>query len=452
MSDHHLGSEEFQRLAAGELSQEETTRASLHLLCCPACRRRLAAIASEAAQLLKVLLGDLLSDSSAASPGVFASNGGMGENGTARNVVSSDPERLDQELSQLSPCARRPRIREDSRFHCPELAVHLLRRSWEMRREDPVAAEDLAGQALEIAQCLTETPGAQDRFFDLRARAWAYIGNARRIRSDLKGALTAFEEAEQFLALGSREPLRRAEVLLFKGVAFREQRKLQDATRLFDQAIAIYRWAGDKSGLCQSLICKARIYELEDEMEEAIPLLVEASDLIDAEADPYFLLCVWQNLATCLVNAGEPQEALELLPAVQKLSAEVGQHYDALRLRWLEGLVARDLGETDRAEEILREVRDGFILDGMGFDAALVSLDLASMLLAQNRTPETRRLAEEMLPIFNSMDIRREAFAALILFQRAALREEATVQMVRDIATCLRKAAGTSTLRYEKPS
>jgi hypothetical protein len=57
-----------------------------------------------------------------------------------------------------------------------------------------------------------------------------------------------------------------------------------------------------------------------------------------------------------------------------------------------------------------------------------------------------------MLPIFDSLDIRREAFASLILFQQAALREEATVQMVQEIAACLRKASAQPALRYEKPS
>ena len=47
---------------------------------------------------------------------------------------------------------------------------------------------------------------------------------------------------------------------------------------------------------------------------------------------------------------------------------------------------------------------------------SVASLDLAALYAAQGRTAEVRRLAEEMLPVFTSRRIHREALAALIVF------------------------------------
>ena len=48
------------------------------------------------------------------------------------------------------------------------------------------------------------------------------------------------------------------------------------------------------------------------------------------------------------------------------------------------------------------------------YDAAIVSMDLALLYLRQRRTAELKTLAKEMLPIFRSQDVHREAVAALV--------------------------------------
>jgi hypothetical protein len=72
----------------------------------------------------------------------------------------------------------------------------------------------------------------------------------------------------------------------------------------------------------------------------------------------------------------------------------------------------------------------------------MASLDLAGVSAQLGRTAEVKRLAEEMLPIFRSRDIHREAIAALIMFQSAAADEQqASVALVEALSTYLRKSA-----------
>ena len=86
--------------------------------------------------------------------------------------------------------------------------------------------------------------------------------------------------------------------------------------------------------------------------------------------------------------------------------------------------------------------------DARAFDAAQVSLDLAALYLRQGRSEETRLLATELIPIFQSRDIYREALAAVIVFQQAAAMEQLTAGLVEEIAAYLEKARCNPELRF----
>ena len=72
-------------------------------------------------------------------------------------------------------------------------------------------------------------------------------------------------------------------------------------------------------------------------------------------------------------------------------------------------------------------------------DAALVSLDLAALLAGQGRTEELKVLAAEILPVFESREVHREAMASLLLFQQACAEERATLELIQQIAAALRR-------------
>jgi hypothetical protein len=58
-------------------------------------------------------------------------------------------------------------------------------------------------------------------------------------------------------------------------------------------------------------------------------------------------------------------------------------------------------------------------------------------------------LAREMIPIFESEDIHREALAALEVFRQAALRERASAKLVDRVARYLEAARKNPDLKFE---
>ncbi|HET9225100.1 MAG TPA: hypothetical protein VFR31_00415, partial [Thermoanaerobaculia bacterium] len=80
-----------------------------------------------------------------------------------------------------------------------------------------------------------------------------------------------------------------------------------------------------------------------------------------------------------------------------------------------------------------------------------VSLELASLYAEQGRTEDLKRLAKEMLPIFSSLQIHREALAALAFLRQAIETEKASLEMVTSVAAYLRRARHNPELRFELP-
>lgn len=125
---------------------------------------------------------------------------------------------------------------------------------------------------------------------------------------------------------------------------------------------------------------------------------------------------------------------------------------DLLRLRWLEGLVALGLLRTEQAEVAFREVREAFGELGLGYDAALASLDLATVYVLQGRAAEVRQLSEETLTLSKAYGLHEEALAALLALCNAARLDQAGLELVREISGFLRRFQHDPDLRFSPAS
>jgi tetratricopeptide (TPR) repeat protein len=244
----------------------------------------------------------------------------------------------------------------------------------------------------------------------------------------------------------------RAEPLYLKAGLLKDQTRFEEARTTFDQVIAIYRWSGNKLRQSQALLSQANMLHLAGEPEAGIEVLREAERLAEGELDPRLVLGIKQHLAAHLVDTGAAHQARQLMPTIHALAAGCATQIDRVRIRWLEGLIAAKLGESSQAERILTSVRQDFLDLDIGYDAAVVSLELAALYLESGQVEQTAQLANEMVPIFRALDLSREAFGALVLFQRALVMETASVGMAQDIAAFLRRSSSRPGLRSERPS
>lgn len=416
MEDYHLSLETLARWLAGSLEHDEVLRLVVpHVLDrCPVCRER-----RDEIRRLQREVGHW-SEEVAVMEGLQA------------------PELWERLAARPYPEQLRA-VEADEDLHAWGLCRLILTKSREAVFSDPARAVDLANLALQVVRHLGE---AYDPswILDLRARCFAYLGNARRVLGELRSAEDAFSKANACLSRSGTGNLEvQAEVVSLESSLRRAQRRLPESAELVDMALEIYQQTGNRQGVAKSLLKKAKLREEMDDLPGSIKLLRNAASEIDPQRERRLFNVARYNLLGCLALAERYADAEQLLPEVRDLFLEDAQSIDFLRLQWTEGLIHLGLGRLGPAEAAFREVQREFLARGMGYDAALVSLDLARLYAQEGCVDDLKKLAAELLPVFEARDVHREAIVALLIFQRACEEERTTVEMIREVAGFLRR-------------
>ncbi len=314
-------------------------------------------------------------------------------------------------------------------------------RSFETGLDEPERAASLARLAVWVAEQTVDAEAVSRLDHDLLGAAWAQLGNALRIASDLQEAEAAFAAAREHLDRGTGDPLDRARLLSFEASLAGDRGRYRDGIVRCHKATRLLRRAGDDHGQGRVLIQEANLHVNAGDMTTAIRCLDLAAARIDPAREPRLALVARHNLASYLDQQERYDEARERLEQARPLARRLGHRLDLVRLSWLEGRIAFHRGDVRHAEERWNEARAAFVERRVAYDAALVSLELAGLLARQSRWAELHRLVEEMVPIFRSRSLHREVQTALMLF-RDAVRDEAAgvAELARDVWLYLERA------------
>jgi tetratricopeptide (TPR) repeat protein len=348
-------------------------------------------------------------------------------------------------LKDLTPEKRRLLVETSREHQSWALAERLCHESAEAASNRADLALELAGLALRVAEL---SPGSETWRLRLLGYCLFFLANARRVGNDMRGAGEAFARARERWEAGAPADsgvLAEWRVLSLEGSLRRDERRFSEAIEVLDRALAL----APREAAGRILLKKGSTLEQMGEGEKAIAVLQEAIPLIEKEQEPRLLWILRFNLAGSLCEVGRYVEAYELLPEIRDTAISLRKQLDLVRVLWLEGKIAAGLGRVGEALSVFQQVRREFTVRGMPYDCALASLDLAVLDLEEGRAMEVRQLAEEMTWIFKDQDIQRDALAALDLFCQAAKQEAATVELVRRVATRLRKAKHEPDLRFE---
>ena len=349
---------------------------------------------------------------------------------------SREAPELVAELLLLPREQRFERVRNEPRFRLLLLCDRLEEASRAAWTEDPAAGVELAELAVEVADGLDRRIYGPALVEDARAMAAACLGNARRVAGDLVRAEEALDRAERLYGHFELDFLTHARILVFRASLRNAQGRFADADLLLDRALPLYREAGDSHLEGRTWITKGMTLGNGGDFQAAVESLNEGLRLIDPATEPRLLLVAHHNRIWFLDDDGKHREAEELLESSRHLYLQLGDRMDLVRLRWLEGRIALHLGRLDDARRALGLARDGFVEQEVGFDAALVALDLAVVHARQGDAEGVRRIVSEVVPVFQAVQVQPDLLAALLLLRDV---NEAEI-LVERLAACLRKA------------
>jgi tetratricopeptide (TPR) repeat protein len=351
-------------------------------------------------------------------------------------------ERLFEKLKSFSPSEQRLLLEVSASYRDPLLCLRFCRESESAAAHDTDIAMRLAQTALLISRHVPEALQA-------RAQGWCqgFIGNVQRvIGGDFQAAEKSFAQAWRLWREG-QDPaglFSEAYLLDLEASLRRAQRRFNQALKLHSDAMALA--TPDEAGAI--LLNRAVTYQHQTKSEEALKTLAKAVEVIDGNRQPRLLYGALFNRASNLLLLGRIEEAAPLVPEVRRLADRLGNGIDGIRTTWLEANCAAGLGRREEALEKLDKVREGFEKKLLPFDYALASLDAILLYREENRFPEIKTLAAEILTFFQAQNVHREAIAAILLLQEAAEQEKITTGLVQRLKDYLTQASRKPGVRF----
>ena len=332
---------------------------------------------------------------------------------------SRSTEDLVTELLREPAPLRRPRIADGEKFHSLKLCQLLLARSRDAWLLDPAAALEMADLGVEVALHLESGRYGSSLVEDSRALAWSYLGNTLRITSDLWRAEQALRQAWYHHTLAGEDAYTEAQ-LFVKTSSLREaQGRYEEAERLCDKAIRLYREAQDSQLEGDAWIIKGHILAHQEKYAESSLATREGLDRIDPVENPMLLMAGTHNFILSLAGIGATEEASKLLGQNRHLYKDFGGT-NLMRLRWLESRISIGFEQFAKAETLLSEVREFFLSKCVGIDVFLSSLELAEVYILNKQPRKVKEVLGDVIPLGEALGLSKKAFLARTLFERAS--------------------------------
>jgi tetratricopeptide (TPR) repeat protein len=440
MHDIHITRDLLAAVAAGTLPAERLLAEALHHLesRCETCREEISA-ALEASTARPATAGEL-----AMALGALTAR--LGQEAPAALAHEATVAAWVRELQAVPAAERVPRVaRARRRFRgraFAEAALAECRRALPARPAESHAWAAVAARALPLGGLTPET-------LPVFARALAWTANGHRALGDLRTADGGFRGLRRLLAEGGvTDSLALAEADTLEGSLRKDQRRFDEANALLARAIEFYQLLGESVEAELTRLKQASAANLAGQPVQAVHLAWQTLRVLSPDDHPRLHLMARFNLAWYLNDAGKPLDALKILVYDEDVYDDHANDHLLLHRRWLEGKIAFAMADPELAEPLLRDVRRELLKSKNGFDVALISIDLALLLLSTSRHREVQQLASEAVALFEAQGVHREARAALVLFAEAARDESLTREFLTRLAEYLPRVAADRELGF----
>jgi len=333
----------------------------------------------------------------------------------------------------------------------------LLEASWQLRYEDSERMGQLAEQARDLAERLTaEAAGGEGRLADLRCRVWAGLANAYRVCDRLSEARSSLDRAFSYFAAGTKSAaLNMLSHEMLASLAA-DERNFFLAEESAHTVYQIAREERDFHHAGQALLQAGTYMGLAGRPREAARYLKRGLRLIDTARDPELETLALHNLAAFLVDCRELKRAQRLVWDLERQYGSAEPDLRGLQLRGIQARIHFGEGNFARAEAEYLALREGFEQAGRPYLTAITALELSQVYLAvadkaalngEGPEGERRAVLEKFahtviaaLAIFRSLQIDREALAAIILLEHSLHRESFSHDLLQQVIATLRSA------------
>lgn len=314
-----------------------------------------------------------------------------------------------------------------------EVVHQAARRAGRDDRQEGVRVAELALEALPVAEPGRATPEVAA----LKAKAWAWVANAKSLAYDVPGTWRAFDVADQWLNETETEAAVRAEIDYKRAWAYKRQGDLDQASKVLEGAVRQGGGADDLRLRADIAMLRGGLAIERQRPEEGIGALVEVVAKIDQIEDRFVRFATVQTLASCLAYAGRFDDARRWFPLVRRSCVALDQPSLMAHVVALEGMVEVAVGNHQIAERCFLEAYDQYSESGALEQAAVAALDLAALYFEQGHNDRARDYAAGAARVLAQTRQHPQALAALDVLRGAIQGEAVTSTVVRAVRSRL---------------
>ncbi len=314
----------------------------------------------------------------------------------------------------------------------------LRKKSREEGRRDRKRGVRIARLALASLEGHDEVFG--DRIHDLRALAWAYVADGRRLMLDFDGAERNLASSDdEWVKPRAMTDLRiLAEVLQIRSALRMCQRRYAEARESVGESLRLAELVDDAVLQAQALVLRASVCGYTERLQECASDLRDAMGLIDVAKEPVLSFKISLNQANVEMRLGNLDAAAASLSDASCRYRQLDYPISRYEVQHLQGNLSEMVGDTISATDSYVEALDGFLRAGDSRLAVLVALDLAAL---DSRHGERRRaldLAKWSVPILETMNLHEETIAAIDFLARESAASRIDQRVLVEVARLLR--------------
>ena len=315
------------------------------------------------------------------------------------------------------------------------------------------ALDTMPRDAVELTNLATTIADSLDNP-QLRGAAWREKAYALFYTGAFAAAEEAIATSERHLSECTVNEYEDARLGIVRALVWRAMEKFGVAIEAAARSAAIFSSYDDRNRGASAALAEVHLLYATAEFERAAGKLERLEYTLRASEDAETHARVLGNLAYCYWKLGRGDEALRFHDATATALDRLRILSESARVRWLTASILAAEGRQAEAHARFVTVRDVFVELGMTSEAALVHLDIADLLITQNRFEEVESICKAAMALFQSAGIpyTARALTAIAYVREAAQNRTVTPTIVHHVRTYIQRLPREQQLAFIPPN
>lgn len=345
-----------------------------------------------------------------------------------------------------------PRLKAHPEWRTAGVVRKLVADAFSALTKMPLDGVEMTSLAIEIADHLVDDRYPADTVARVRGHAWREHAYGLFYIGEFKQSLAACDRADAELSRCTVDEYDRARVAVVRALSLRPLDEIASARTETVYAERMFQLFGDTSRVVKAALAAVhmdfKVHDYDAALGRLLALSSEYWDRLDDE-NRYVLA---GNLGFCCCELGRFEDAIGYYDRARTCLA-ANSTAEATRLQWQIATLLARCGRLDDAAQELSVLRSEFDRLQMTAESMLVSLELAEVLLIEDRAAAAEALCRELCSRIDNagLSATSRAMTALGFLQEALSLRKATPKLVRHVRNYVERLPEEPNLLFAPP-